>query len=248
MAMLSEFMPLPARSPAEVRNVVEVGHKGEDGYLGHDPRAVEGLFPAIQVLECNGDIDVEAAHRIFLRICVEECRRGASWISDELADGLDALADLAVPELPYAAIGRSIFDSDPRSMFMAVYRCIEATYAYESMRRVVERLGLTHSWQELARALELEVGWHPQEASSLNLVLVNALDRDLVGICECLGVEPGQDLRSSTGKAIYRLRNEIVHFRPGVDSAQHQDIDWNRLCSRMIDIVFHTFTRAYVAP
>jgi hypothetical protein len=178
-------------------------------------------------------------------ICAEECQQGGSWIESDLADVLVTLTDLNVPALPYSAICRSMFDSDPRSLFMALYRCIEATYAFESSRRVVDRLGLQLQWQALAAALEEEVGWHPQEASSLNVVLRHAVEDDLLDLCDCLSVDVGRDLQASAGRALYSLRNHIVHFRPGIASPAVQEIDWKQLCRVLVGIVFHAFTRAY---
>lgn len=128
---------------------------------------------------------------------------------------------------------------------MALYRCIEATYAYESSRRLVERLALGVSWQDMAAALESEVGWHPQEASSLNLVLQYALEQDLVDICSCLGVDAGTDVRVAAGRAIYSLRNGIVHFRPGAQEVAVENTDWNLLCRLLIRVIFSVFTHVY---
>lgn len=245
MAILSDLLPMPVGSAAQVRNVVEAGSKLEQGYDGHDPRLIEALFPAIQVFACRDPFDAELVARLFLRLSVAECGLSGSWISDGLAEGLASLTDLSVPSMPYGSICQSVFDADPRTMFLAIYRCIEATYAYEATRKLVERLSLPHAWSEVAAALDEEIGWHPKEAQSLNLILQYALDRDLENVCGCLGVAPGADLRTSAGKAIYELRNRIVHYRPGL-APSTDAYDWNELCRVMIHIVFHVFTRAYV--
>ena len=135
VCVLAELYPLPVASPAAVRNFVEVACKGDPGYDGHDCSAAETLFPSIRTFSTPPLPDDEAAYRLFLMLCIEECRNGESWIDERLADELATLADLDVSHLPYDAVCRSIFDSDPRSLFMAPYRCIEATYAFESCRK-----------------------------------------------------------------------------------------------------------------
>lgn len=244
MAVLSDLLPMPVESAAQIRNVVEVGSKGERGYDGHDPRVLESLFPTIQAFASRDPLDPEVVARLFLQLSVAECRASGSWITDGLADGLESLTDLSVPSLPYGSLCQSIFDADPRTMFLAIYRCIEATYAYEATRKLVDRLSLSHAWSDVAAALDEEIGWHPREGQSLNLVLQHALDRDLENVCGCLGVDLGNDLRASAGKAIYALRNRIVHYRPGM-TAPTDEYDWNELCRVMVHIVFHVFTRAY---
>ncbi|MEU2166915.1 hypothetical protein ACH47V_05985 [Micromonospora chersina] len=244
--LLSEVKPLPLAGPAQIRNIVEVGSMDDSDYSGHDCTAIQSLFPRIQMLQCSQPLDKDSAWRLFLMLCAEECREGGSWVEAGLSDALVSLTDLNVPFMPYPAICRSMFDADPRSLFMALYRCIEATYAYESSRRLVERLALKTSWQDVAAALESELGWHPQEAMSLNLVLQYALEQDLREICSCLDVvDIGKDVQTAAGRAIYSLRNSVVHFRPGAREVEVEDIDWNKLCCLMIGVVFSVFTHAY---
>lgn len=181
-------------------------------------------------------------------LSIEECPSGESWIDDPLADELVTLADLNVSHFPYDVVCRSIFDWDPRSLYMALYRCLEATYAYESCRRLIASLGLDKDWHELAAALDAEVGWHPQEAASLNLVLQYALKDDLQAVCDCLGVVDGADLCVKAGRAIYRLRNRIVHYSSQAGGFGLDVADWNELCHRMVGIVFHVFSHAFVMP
>jgi hypothetical protein len=245
VCLLSTIKPLPSVGPATVRNIVEVGSMEDRGYAGHAASAIESLFPQIQVLKCSQPLEDDAAWRVFLMICAQECMQGGSWVEDELSEALVSLTDLNIPSMPYSAICRSMFDADPRSLFMALYRCIEATYAYESSRRLVEKLKLEISWQEMAAALDSEVGWHPQEAQSLNVVLQHAVKQDLADVCECLGVELGNDVQATAGRAIYSLRNKIVHFRAGSEEPGVDEIDWNRLCYLLVGIVFNVFTRAY---
>lgn len=245
VCVISELAPQPIVSPATIRNVVEVGSTEEPAYTGHEFTAIESLFPSVQVYAAPNALDDEATWRLFFMLCVDECRQGESWIDEQLAGELLCLADVNVHSLPYGALCQSLFDSDPRSLFMALYRCIEATYAYESCRKLVGTLGLDKDWHELAAALESEVGWHPQEAASLNLVLTYALQDDLVGVCQSLRAHMGQDVEVSAGRAIYRLRNSIVHFRPGGTGVQFDDIDWNELCLRLVGIVFNVFSHAY---
>lgn len=240
-----EMDPSPTVRPAHVINVVDAGSSKDVGYPGHDISTLELLFPRVQVFQSSVILDDENIWQTFLRISAEECKFGGSWIQEALADDFIALASLNISSLPYRELCRSLFDLDPRSLFMALYRCVEATYAFESCRKMIKALSLTSTWIELASTLDKEVGWHPREASSLNLVLKYALERDLRDICNCLGEEIGNEPAVSAGKAIYRLRNQIVHHRIGMTAVDVDGNDWNRICRQMISIVLHVFTSAY---
>ncbi len=243
--LLSELKPLPTATPAQIRNIVEVGSRSEPGYTGHDPESLEGLFPSIWTFEPTGVLDDESAARLFLIVCINECRNGESWIGDELAADLVSLAHLSLGRFPYGALCRSIFDSDPRALYMALYRCLEATYAYESCRKLISALGLSQDWYRLASALDEEVGWHPQHAASLNLVLRYAVEGDLRTLCDRLHEDEGAELNVRAGRAIYRLRNGIVHYTTRPGDIQLTYDDWNGVCRAMVGIVVHVFYRAY---
>jgi hypothetical protein len=246
VCVLSVVGPRPIASPATIRNVVEASSADESGYSGHRIEDIGQLFPPIQLLRCDQTIDDDSCWRLFLMLSADECRRGGSWIEDDLAGAIITLAGLEMPSLPYDAVCRSMFDLDPRSLFMALYRCIEATYAYESCRKLVNKLALTTSWYDLAAALESEIGWHPREAASLNVVLKYAHEPDLAELCSLLPVDMGDSLPDSAGRAIYKLRNQIVHFRPGGQPLLDPDsVDWNRLCHLLVHIVFSVFSSAY---
>ncbi|GGN74983.1 hypothetical protein GCM10010112_45710 [Actinoplanes lobatus] len=246
VCLLSEVKPFPTEGPLQIKNIIEASSREQDpDYRGHEGVEIARLFPRIQVFTWQEAPDDESIWRMYLMACIEECRQGGSWIDEALAEELLTLTDLNVPHLPYYAICRSVFDADPQSLFMALYRCIEATYAYESSRKLVEKLGLSVSWQEMAAALEDSMGWRPQESSSLNLILQYAVQKDLETVCDCLGVEVGNDLLASAGKAIYVLRNRIVHFRPGGRRVDVESIDWNLLCGCLTGIVLSVFSRAY---
>lgn len=245
VAILTELNVAPKATPVVIRNVVEAGDNSDPDYPGHDAPQIASLFPDVRLFQLREPMDADTAWRTFLVICTNECALGGSWIFDDLALELRALSDVGVSSLPYEALCRSMFDLDPRGLFMSLYRCIEATYAFESSRKLVKSLGLSISWQEVAIALEREMSWHPREANSLNLILTYAEQRDLQQLCACLNHDVGNDLVASASKAIYGLRNRIVHYRPGHDVVDVDSVDWNTLCILLVRIVFTVFLTAY---
>lgn len=243
VCLLSELPVLPSATPAEVRNAVEAGSKLDPSYVGHHPDLIKSLYPRIDVLRPSSALGHAEIWSTFLRLCACDSGVGGSWIDDELAGALIALAELEVPSLPYQGLCRSIFDFDPGSLFLSLYRCIEATYAYEHATKLSKSLGLNLPWDEMAEKLEMEMGWRPPEAASLNVALAHASDSDLKDICKCLLVEEGNDLKVAAGRAIYKLRNSLVHYRPALRTSVPATIDWNRLCSRLVTVAMDTFDR-----
>ena len=247
VCLLAELPVLPKISSASIKNVVEFGNKDDDkDYAGHDNESVVGLFPEVRILAAgDGALDPAFMRPAYMLLCAGEVEILGSWIDQKLADSLEALAELAVPSLPYQELSRAILDLDPRSLYMALYRCIEATYAFEHSSRLAVALGIPKPWYEVAAALDAEVSWHPLEANSLNTALTHADERDLTAVCQCLHQQVGKDLRASAGKAIYKLRNQIVHYRPTADPLVLESVDWNTICNLLVTIALDVFHRAY---
>lgn len=245
-AVLHELDILPRVSAITVRNIVEAEDKlSSPEYKGHHPESIASLYPPIKVY-ASKELPEAETWRVFFLICLSECRNGESWIDAKFANTLEGLAGLELLRLPYRTLCRSIFDVDPGAMFLALYRCIESLYAFSSATAVIRSLGLSHSWADVAVALEDSLNWHPREEVSLKELLKFAAERDLAQIFVALGEqipsERTSPLSDLTAKRIYKLRNELVHFRLVYHNVDHSKIDWNRLCeasATMVCYIYH---------
>jgi hypothetical protein len=179
--ILAELKPRPRGTTAQIRNVVEALDKDADAtYAGHDPSSIASLFAPIRTFG-SSNVSQDDTWRIFFLLCIQECRQGESWIDERLANTLQSICELELLSIPYRTLCRSIFDADPAALFLALYRCVESLYAYSSAQRVIAALGLQHGWEDVAAALEDQLGWHPREESSLTSLLEQAATRDLAG-------------------------------------------------------------------
>jgi hypothetical protein len=249
--LLYELGPRPRATVAEIRNVVEATDLiAESSYAGHDFEAVSALFPPVRVFELPA-IPNDATWKIFFKICVEECGYSDSWIEAELSETLQSISDLDPDKIPYRVLCRSIFDGDPTSFFLALYRCLEALYAFASAQKVVSALQLKQPWSEVAAVLENELGWYPREEGSLENLLRMAGVTELKAVCGLLSeIDAGDDEQVAANRAarcIYRLRNSIVHFRPAQHAVDFGKIDWNRLCLHMAVIVLFIYAEVFSA-
>jgi hypothetical protein len=158
-----------------------------------------------------------------------------------------ALAALSAPSFPYDFVSRAAFDSDPRAMYMALYRCIEATYALSKSTALADKLDLDLHWSEMAIKLETVLKWRPRERESLEAVLALASEQDLERIVLAFGKKPGSNLATLAADQIYALRNEIVHYGAGRKSVEIASYDWNVVCGALIGIVYDVFNNAFEA-
>ncbi len=246
IVMYLEFDAVPKASPLTVVNIVSAQSSADDNYLGHDFESIRQLFPSLQLFEIAPSAISSSNWPLLLRVAIGEAAQGGSWVGAALQQAVCDLADLQAPVFPYAALCRAIFDLDPRNLFMALYRCIEATYARDACEKLRTELGLRAPWYELAVKLDRSLGWRAAEAASINTTLINAAEDDLRAICDLLAAEIKDDLSVAAGRAIYRLRNKIVHFRASDDQNYAADIDWDLVCKHMAYVVRDVFGAAFV--
>lgn len=246
---LSELQPRPVATLAEIREVVEWSDKRTDAaYAGHDFERVASLFPAIHVyvMPQKGD---GATWNYFFRACVDECDLGSSWIEGTLVSTLRSMCDLDEDRIPYRVLCRSIFDGDKSSFFLALYRCLEALYGYSSAHSLAKALNIATPWAEVATALEEELGWHPREEGSLIRIVKFASRQDLASILICLGLNFSSNndemLVNQAAKAIYNLRNSIVHYRPAQHRMNMEKYDWLTICDAMVGIVLDVYEAVF---
>jgi hypothetical protein len=247
--ILSELQPRPNGTISQMRDIIEASDKDADpSYRGHEPDLITSLYPPIRIF-ATSEAENFSTWNIFFRICIEECEFGASWIAGSLAAALRTVCDLDPERIPYRVLCRSIFDGDPSSFFLALYRCLEALYAFSSAHDVVAALGITKQWSEVAAVLEDTLGWHPREEGSLVKLLSMAASSDLRQCLHALGDDvtkiTEQNLAARAAKRIYWLRNSIVHYRPAQHKVHLDKFDWENICTAMVGIVMHVYVSVF---
>ena len=242
--LLSELGPTPTASVAQIRNIVEATDKMSDAdYNGHHYIAVRDLFPTIRIFSLRPC--PPSTSNIFFKACIEELTIGNSWVDEQLIRTLRTVSNLDEEHIPYEVLCRSIFDSDPSSFYLALYRCLEALYAYSSARDVISSLNLSNPWTEVAIVLEDTLGWHPREDSSLQKLLAGCATSDLLMFLKALGIDCSEssdsDLRRQGASKIYWLRNAIVHYRPIHQSLHLSGFKWAELCNALAGIILDVY-------
>jgi hypothetical protein len=246
--LLAEATPRPKATPFQVKDAVEHADATQDeSYEGHESTAIADLFGPIVVFQ--GElIEPSETWRAYYEICLGEILGMDTWIEKPTAAAMATLTDLSALGLPYQILCRSLFDADPGGLFLALYRCLEALYAYTASMRVAAAFGFSGSWQEVAVALEREIGWRPREEDSLAALFARCETETLKQIFDCLG-ESRPDTNTvamTSAKRIYKLRNNLVHYRPIHHTAEHSEVCWNQLCTTLSlvirEVYFDIFT------
>ena len=220
-------------------------HDGEtDGYKGHDHTEIEKLFPTIRLF--SPDRELANPWNAFFKLCLEEQSLSIDSFENDLFRTLQSLADLDPNLLPYRVMCRSIFDGDPSSFFLALYRCMESLYSFSSAREMGRRFDLEIDWQEIAATIEEVTGWYPREESSLEALLRLASPADLEKFILAVGAEipQGQPLSTKAAKELYGLRNAVVHYRPAHQARDLDQVDWEKICIPLVGLILDVYVEA----
>lgn len=245
---VAELRPRPSGPPAQVEDTIGGSDKSDAGYTGHPWRLIAELYPAIRVFVAK-DVASDSSWEACLKLCLDECASGDSWIEPELADTLAGVCDLSGLNLPYETLCRSVFDTDPSAMFLALYRCIEAVYAYSGATRVAKALKLTVPWDDVAVALEEQIGWHAREDGALAALMQYTVEHDQKKLFQGLGeTAPSggtKPLSQYAAERIYALRNGLVHYRPTHRKIDYANVNWNIVCSAVAAMVCHMYSEVF---
>lgn len=243
IAVLADTPITPKATVDELIDVIDIGYRhDEDGYQGHHLTQMLKIYPSIQVFQHD---DYPPKDFIFhvMCICLDEHVNRNSWITKNLAEAIQLFGPQDIPEIPYHTITRSIYDQDPGSLFLSLYRCLEGLYALKHCTRIIKELELNKNWTDLAIILENELKWRPPEQSSLEALFQHGSSVDFTDIFEAMNSEvPTEKLPEKAAKKIYKLRNSLVHFRPIHQSDEHKEIDWEKLCIAMVGCITHIYS------
>lgn len=252
VAMVADLEVDPSAKPLSVVDIVGAGSKNDEGYPGHELDRVLTLFPRLRLLEIDSEVAGVANFQANVLVpCASQGAHGNGWINTLLAQELSFLAEQRIAGLPYEFLVRAVLDLNPTSLFLALYRCLEATYAYAKASELARSLGVEKSWVEVAQALGNTLSWYPRHDQALADVLamptVDAQDLDALALS--LGRDRGTEaLSTRVAVGVRELRNSLVHYGPTTRRVSILNDDWNMLCIPLARVVGSVFSHAYALP
>lgn len=230
---------LPVVDPATVSDFVGAGEIGLHGYVGHQIEDALSLFKCIRSFTVLQTEDIDF-NRISFEIAIDAVEINDQWMGSELINDMKALSDLGL-DLPFRNLTRSLSDNDPSSLFLSLYRCLEATYSYKVCSKLINELGLNLNWTEMYKIMDVEAKWRPRELESLEYILSLGSVADHAAVLEAIKYSTAKN-KSRSADLIYDLRNSLVHFKPyqSIDKI-YENIEWNKLCRAIAGYIFDIY-------
>lgn len=247
-AVLADLKPRIIGNIDLVRQVVDAQDGRDKDYSGHSPVAIGALFQSVRSFVGN-DIDEAENDKIIFDFMLAEAELSDNWLDSELCSALRQLMTLDLTGIPFKTLARSVLDTDPASLFMALYRCLESLYAYSGASKLRSMLNIQATWETVAVALESSLGWRPTEATSLERLVAMGYKEDLVKVRDAIipafpGGGPSQLQRAAT-EHLYKLRNSVVHFRPAHSLIDLNRVDWKVLSEALINLICYSYSEIF---
>jgi hypothetical protein len=226
----------------KLNEIIDVGHMEDDlDYEGHLYTQLETIYSPITIYEADITEYLNGGTQV-IRFCLLEKQGDPSTIDEAVTREIEGLVKLGIEALPIETISRSLFDADPGSLFLALYRCFEAIYSVRACKNLGNSLGLSIPWQEISQSLEVELSWRPREQSSLATLLAPVKPDTLAAILKAVGPNEAEPTNDNVARVVYNLRNRLVHFRPGMQlDTERNDINWSDLYIGMIAALKETY-------
>jgi hypothetical protein len=168
---------------------------------------------------------------------------GPIALSEQTLKGIATLFAEGSDYIPYPNILQGLLSISWSGLFVELYRCIEQLYA------VPRLLDLTKDWKsempysELAELLENRLAWRPKEDESLTRVIARCEQKTLDNLVRAFEIELDEKsaITERVGRAIYSMRNGLVHFRSAKKVEPPDDAKWDRIIAAMLDAVANTY-------
>lgn len=238
-------------SAAQILDAV-VGYNSSDPtYQGHDLESIMQLFPKIQFYEVDqGYVFSNSLERLLGSYVARGYSGGPLRIGSECLDAFSGLFEHASDRIPYGLPLRGVVSFTWAAMYLELYRCIEQLYAVPKVTKIRPHWNAEASIYDVAKILEEVTGWRPKEDDSLE-ALFRQIDIDTcASLCKIFypNEQRPEDPVTGAARAVYKLRNACVHFRPTTQLADLNDTRWNHVISliiRAIEVLYDKFGDLY---
>lgn len=220
----------PNGSPANIRDALEGRYLGSDEYNGHDLDQIIHLYPNILCFKANNNFPfMDDIVRTVGSYLAHTYDHGALPISSETLEILARIFETGNKHLPFSLVLQGMISFSWQSFYLEVYRCIENMYPLSRLKSLSSNWPPNRSLRNLAMLLEKELAWRPREEEALAAILRECSSTAIEALHAALSdsLPPPNDLHAASAKLVYNTRNELVHFRPRLPTAEKSDEVWD---------------------
>ena len=228
---------------------------GIPDYNGHDLNVIMQLFPKLACFSVSqdsvisGDID-----RMTGSYAARSYTSGPLNLYPDTREAIANLFESGNDHIPFNLILQGLMSFSWSYFFLELYRCLEQLYPVPRLKSLSEEFTLQRSLKDLALAMERLLSWRPKEDESLEKIIrmceISSIENSIRAF-SCDISEASFNKTDVLSRSIYRLRNNLVHFRASKEHVDFDDRKWNSIINAMISLImdaYNTVGEAYNMP
>jgi len=232
---------------AEIRDILDSSERDIADYDGHDVTLISRLFAPVSFYEVNPYFEIGSnIERLTGSYVCRAYADGPLMIEEKTREKLSALFESSGEYIPFLVVLSGILSFSWNSLFLELYRCLEYLYPVPRLSDLCAELTLNRPLHEIAELLGRLLSWRPREDESLIRVLHYCSAGPAREVLQALGhqvTEENGQVMELSARAVYQLRNSIVHFRPSTRQQKIGETEWNILARAMADFIAEAYKK-----
>lgn len=217
--------------------------EGHPRYTGHEIGDILPLFPRLDAYSITeGHIYTGNIHRcVGLYLCYGGIQLPLTT-SQNLTNKMALVFEAGGEHIPYNNILQGILSFTWSAFYLDIYRCVERLFLIPRVKKLAGDLKSGASLLDYCRFLETHLSWRPKEEEALRMLLGQCENDRLENILAAFKapipqIENADQKGKATEKAaaaVYKLRNDIVHFRPANEVVNLAPEQWNEIIEALV--------------
>lgn len=246
--LAANMHPSSTVSGSKIKDAIEVEHAGVMGYEGHDLPLVAALFPACLVFRVTASEPyATSGHRFLGAVLSRSYADGPLHLDPETLQHFAFVFESGPEFVPYENLLHGLLSFSWSNLFVETYRCLEQLYAQPRVSALISALPSPLALKEVVALLEHHLSWRPKEDEALMELISSCGGSCLQRLCNAFQVPYAPDAQhkswESVASRVYKLRNNVVHYRPIHEAVSKSDEEWNQVVRAMLDVVNDVYTR-----
>lgn len=240
----------PSASESEIREILQGQSDNDPEYEGHDLTQIEPLFPNISYFKIIDDDEYfdDIGRILGVLICQSEVS-----LPLEISDGIrSAYVDIfknSSSSYPTVLALQGLLAAFWQTQYIEIYRTIEQLFPATMMKAFSDKIGFKGANLTLNRHTAETLGWRPKEEGALEALVRSLPSHTLEEFRQAFGIDSTlDDMPAHVSRALYRLRNSIVHYRGPTELSSISLTDWQKIVESICKFSLHayaTFGRTY---
>lgn len=234
VAWIASRIP-PIAKDLEIKEAIDYQFEN-DGFEGINLDEILTLFPKYFAFRFDSEIDGYSAARILAIFLVMNYEEYAVDFSEDLLSAFRNIFEEGDDTVPFGVLLQALLSFSWGDMYLHIYRCLENLFSSGPLSKLEEAITFSVPRFQLAKALEDNLSWRPNEQAALEHLLGELSDSELAKLGSSLSCSKGASVQE-VAKAVYRLRNAQAHYRPALYDASYTNDEWQQINGEMLKVL-----------